>query len=865
MMRQYLEIHKQAPDALLFFRVGDFYEMFFDDAITASKALDLVLTGKDCGLEERAPMCGVPYHAVDIYIGKLVEQGFKIAVCEQVSEPNSRGIVDREITRIVTSGTVTDPGSLSDDENNYIMSIYYNKVEYGVAYADISTGDMYAMEIIGPNFDADFLNMLNTVMPSEVIVNGILYQSEKIKADAEKVLSRPIAPLQAKYFVLDNCEAIITRQLNVFSINAAGLEKRDCMIKACGALLSYLKETQKNSLSQISKIEIVSPSKTMLLDASTKRNLELTEAMRGGGKRGSLLAVLDSTVTAIGARTLRKWVTEPMLSKSAIAARHNAIEELLSDSLLIDELREAMGSVHDIERMQPKITSANIRGKDLLKLKRSIEVLPKISALLGECGGEMLAELFAKLDVLADVGALLSSAVDEECSNDIADGTLIKAGFSAELDELKAMSDNIKTILSDIEAREREQTGIKNLKIKYNKVFGYFIEVTKSNLPSVPAYFQRRQTLVNAERFITDELKEVEEKLYGAHDRILEIEATLYAEIVEKLRSEMGRIKATAETIGILDAITSFAFVSLKNGYVRPNINDNGVIEIIGGRHPVVEDILGREAFIPNDTLINEDSDRMAIITGPNMAGKSTYIRQVAVITLMNQIGCFVPAERADICIVDRIFTRVGASDDLASGQSTFMVEMGEVSNILKYATSRSLVILDEVGRGTSTLDGLSIAWAVAEFLSDKESRACKCLFATHYHELTQLENLLSGVVNYSIETLQNIDGVVFLHKIRRGSADKSYGIEVARLAGLPEVVLLRAEEILQQLESEQERGKSKKSRKSTKKTPSINETYNLLNYRDSQLAEEIRTLPLDEMTPIEVMSYVAKLKRELT
>ncbi|MBE6039014.1 MAG: DNA mismatch repair protein MutS, partial [Anaerofustis stercorihominis] len=758
MMQQYLKIHEQEPDALLFFRVGDFYEMFFDDAITTSKELDLVLTGKDCGLEERAPMCGVPHHAIDVYVAKLVEKGYRVAICEQMTPPG-KGIVEREIVRVVTSGTVTDPSALKEDKNNYIMSIYYNKLEYGIAYADISTGEMCARVISGNNADERFFGLLGVLLPSEVIVNGTFYQSPHIKERAEMILSRNVAPLKSKYFITENCISEITRQLNVYSINATGLEKHDSAIKSCGALLSYIRETQKGSLSQISKIDMKLGDELMVLDYATKRNLEITETMRLAEKRGSLLWVLDNTVTAIGARTLRKWLGEPLLSKTEIEKRHDSVSYLVDDIFLIEDIQRNLEKMSDIERLLPRLNNRTIKGRELLSLASTISAIPKMRDLLINARDAILKDICLDTDDLSDLGSLIELAISEDCSNNIGDGTLIKYGYNRELDELKDIKDNIGQILAEIEAREKESTGIRNLKIKYNKVFGYFIEVTKSNLDMVPDYFIRKQTLVNAERFVTEELKEIEYKLLTAHDKVSEVETAIYNDILDKLNANIARIKDTSERIGILDTLCSLAYTSYKNKYVRPYINEEGIIKIEQGRHPVVESLIGRSKFIPNDTYLDMKDNTMAIITGPNMAGKSTYIRQVAIIALMNQIGCFVPASDASLCIVDRIFTRVGASDDLAAGQSTFMVEMGEVSNILKNASRNSLVILDEVGRGTSTLDGLSIAWAVAEFLADKEMRGCKSLFATHYHELTQIVNTSPGIVNYHIATEQTIDG----------------------------------------------------------------------------------------------------------
>lgn len=865
MMQQYLKIHEQVPDAILFFRLGDFYEMFFDDAVTASKLLDITLTGKDCGLDERAPMCGVPYHAVDVYIAKLVDKGYKIAICEQVSDPkDSKGIVDREIVRIITSGTVTDGKALKENDNNYLMSVYYNKLQYGIAYTDVSTGETYACALEGENADADFLNLLNVITPSEILINTVLYQHNEIRNLGEVICKTAFTPFPIKYYNYENCVQEITRQLNVYSLNATGIDKNEAVIKACGALFSYLRETQKTALKHINKILIFDNNTIMHLDYATKKNLELTETIRSQEKKGSLLWVLDKTVTSSGARTLKQWINEPLLNKKMIGERHDVLSEMTADIMLIEDIQFFLKNISDIQRLCSKISYATVNGKELLALKETAFLMPKIKLLLRNAFSGLLIEIRDNLDDLSDIAQLIEDSINLECPVSIKDGDLIKQGYSKEADELRNLKNNAKEILASIELKEKEKSGIKNLKIKYNKVFGYYFEITNSNLESVPDHFIRKQTLVNAERFYTQELKEIEVKLLSAHEELSRLEFALFNEVVDTIASQMQRLQNTAKYIGILDALCSLSIVSYKNKYVRPYLNDEGKIHLTGGRHPVIEAMTNREFFIPNDMHLDNDLNRMSIITGPNMAGKSTYIRQAAVISLMCQIGCFVPCEEADMCIVDRIFTRVGASDDLASGQSTFMVEMSEVSNILKYATKNSLVILDEVGRGTSTFDGLSIAWAVAEFLSDKEILGCKTLFATHYHELTELESI-DGIVNYSISIKQTDDGVIFLHKIKQGCADKSYGIEVAKLAGLPNIVVERAEEILELLEENEEKNKKNKEKK--KKTVSIyteaNE-INLLNYKNQTVLEEIKKLPINEMTPVEVMNYIAKLQNEL-
>lgn len=864
MMQQYLNIHEQVPDAILFFRLGDFYEMFFDDAITASKALDIVLTGKDCGLDERAPMCGVPYHAADNYVAKLVEKGYKVAICEQISDPKeSKGIVDREIIRIITSGTVTEGKNIKENDNNYLMSVYYNKLEYGVVYSDISTGETSAVYLSGDRADADFYDLLSKIMPAEILVNTTLYQTPSVKSQSELISKTPFTPLSSKYFNLDDCIQQITRQLRIYSLNASGLEKNEPQIKACGALFRYLEETQKNSLAHINKVNVIHGNQYMHLDFSTKRNLEITETMRSQEKKGSLLWVLDQTVTAVGARTLKHWLNEPLIDLSAIKSRHDALSELTGDIMLTEDMMSILKQTADIQRLCSKISYMTVNGKDLLALKETLFLIPKIKLILKDCRSEILEDIYNSLNDLSELSELIGSAINVDCGVAVKDGNLIANGFHPQVDELKNLRDNARSVLAELEKKEKEKSGIKNLKIKYNKVFGYYIEVSNSNIGMVPDYFIRKQTLVNAERYYTQELKEIENKLLNANEELIDLEYRLFAEIVEKTAERIPDLQKNAQLIGTLDVLCSLGYVSYKNRYTRPYLNTKGILHITGGKHPVIEQMIESENFIPNDTLLDMEQNRMSIITGPNMAGKSTYIRQVAIISLMCQIGCFVPCEEADLCIVDRIFTRVGASDDLASGQSTFMVEMSEVSNILKYATKNSIVILDEVGRGTSTLDGLSIAWAVAEFLHDNERIGCKTLFATHYHELTELENG-NGIVNYSIDVKQSADGILFLHKIKRGSCDKSYGIDVAKLAGLPNPVIERAEELLQLLEENESNTNKKRTTKPRVSPSRQNNTENLLNFKALTAADEIKNLPINDMTPIEVMNFIAKIKSDL-
>ncbi len=860
MMEQYIKIHEQAPDALLFFRLGDFYEMFFDDAIIASKVCKLTLTGRNNGKDEhgnrqKAPMCGVPYHSVDSYIGMLVDAGYKVAICEQVSDPKlPQKLVDRQIVRILSSGTVIDDTILKEDKNNFLMCIYYDKLTYGIAYADISTGETFAHFINGENADEKFLNFLNSVSPSEILVNSILYKSSQLKQNAERILKKSLTPYASEYFSRPECENIIKEQFEAFSLKSLGIEDAPQTIKALGGLLLYLHMTQKNSLKHINHVQFVKPKQHMYLDYATLSNLELTQTIRGSEKKGSLLWVLDKAATPAGSRRIRNWINEPLTDKDEIIKRHDVLDELTSDIVLNEDIRELLKLIGDNQRIVSKISYGKINGRELIALKESIFLLPRLKKCLLKITSPYLKLLRDNIDDMSDMWELLDKAVDDECTANVNDGKLIKKGFDKEIDEYRELNDNVKQILADLLARERMSSGIKNLKFGNNKVFGYYFEVSKGNINNVPAHFIRRQTLTNGERYITEELKEIEEKVIKSQENLLSKEKQIYEMIINFLNNNISRLQSTAKILSEIDALCSFAKISHANNYVRPELNDDGIISISDGRHPVVEAI-AKDQFIPNDTYLNGRDSRIMIITGPNMAGKSTYIRQVAIIALMNQIGCFVPCSQANLCIVDRIFTRVGASDDLSSGQSTFMVEMSEVANILKNATEKSLVILDEVGRGTSTADGLCIARAVTEYLF---SLKCKTLFATHYHELIEMESI-EGIVNYSITTKQTDTGIVFLHKIQRGGSDKSYGIDVAKLAGLPLSVTKRAQELLYSYESGPKRNKNK-SRNDISEFPEVN----LLNYAQLNAAKEIRDLPIDEMTPIEVMNFVAKLKKDL-
>ncbi|WP_294467833.1 DNA mismatch repair protein MutS [uncultured Anaerofustis sp.] len=880
MMKQYLQTHEEVPDTILFYRLGDFYEMFFDDAKTASKELDLVLTGRDCGLEEKAPMCGVPYHSADTYIAKLVEKGYKVAICEQVEDPKTaKGLVKREVQRVISPGTITEGKMLKEGENNYIMCIYYNKLEFGVTYCDITTGEFNVLSLSGENRENELLSLLSRINPAQIIVNTILFEDLDLKKNISNVTKVMLEPHPLNYFFHDKAKEYILNQFNVYSLSSIGLDNNEIIVRSAGALLKYLDETQKRALIHINEIKINEDKDYMHLDYSTKRNLEIVENLRTNNKKDTLLDVLDNTITSMGARELKKWVLEPLTNKDKIILRQDAIKLFIDDVMILEDISSNLKYVKDMERIISRLSLDIANGRDLLALKESIGVIPRIRILLSKLmkDSPLLSEIYTKLDELSDIYDLIESSIDDDCQVSLKNGGIVKLGYSEEIDELKNLKNNSAQILANIEKDEKEKTGIKNLKIKYNKVFGYFLEVTSSYASLVPDYFIRKQTLANSERYFTEELKDIEVKLLSVEEKLKEKEYKIYVDIKNEVLKNIKRIQMTAKMIAVIDAVISLAVVAKKNHYVKPTITENGSMIIKEGRHPVVEKITGLDNFIHNDTLLDNEDNRMLIITGANMAGKSTYIRQVALISIMAQIGSFVPATSASISIVDRVFTRVGASDDLASGQSTFMVEMSEVSNILKYATKNSLVILDEVGRGTSTFDGLSIAHAVIEYLLDKSKIGAKTLFATHYHELTELEGEQNGVKNYSIRLESNGDEIVFLRKIERGGIDKSYGIEVGKLAGLPDEVIKRSMQILDVLEENEETYKSKIDAMNAHIRMSNNSFTQLSieqNPDDEKLKEKytlskkavnkIKTLPIESMSPIEVMNFVYELKQSL-
>ena len=871
MMEQYVATKEKYKDCILFYRLGDFYEMFFDDAILASKELEITLTGKDCGMEERAPMCGIPFHAADTYINQLVKKGYKVAIGEHVEDPKlAKGLVKREVIRIVTPGTNLSSESLEESKNNYLMCISYVGKNYGISVTDLSTGVFKTCQIQQAEKVVDEINKFQ---PSEVLYQAGVEQVEEIHAVCERLqVSHTEAP--DYYFNLETDEETLKRQFHINSIEGLGLKDSPACVASCGALMQYLHETQMSSLSHINHIETYSVDSFMILDSATRRNLELTETLRDKQKRGSLLWVLDKTKTAMGARKLREFVEQPLLYKDAIEKRLDAIEAINKELIVREELREYLNTIYDLERLLTRIALKTANPRDLLAFKTSIQYLPDIYNLLRELPCERINEIYEDYDSLEDLYDLLEQAIVEEPPVSIKEGGIFKQGYRDEIDELRLAKTECKTWLADLESKEREKTGIKGLKIKYNKVFDYYFEVTNSFKSLVPDYFIRKQTLVNAERFTTDELNTLSGKILGAEDKLYALEYDCYVELREKLAAALVRVQKMAGYIAELDALCSLAYVADKNNYVRPSLNTDGVIDIKGGRHPVVEKMLANDSFVENDTYLNNAESRISIITGPNMAGKSTYMRQTALITLMAQIGSFVPAESANIGLCDRIFTRVGASDDLASGQSTFMIEMNEVANILRNATKDSLLILDEIGRGTSTFDGLSIAWAVVEYIADPNILGAKTLFATHYHELTELEGKLSSVNNFCIAVQEEGDDIVFLRKIIKGGADRSYGIQVARLAGVPEPVLKRAREICNELIDSDIITKVKDIdikpalSEHPKKKEARSSDYEQLSLFSSPvemtIANELKTMDLNNMTPIKAMLYLQELQERL-
>ena len=872
MMAQYMETKKQYSDCILFYRLGDFYEMFFDDALTASRELEITLTGKECGLEERAPMCGVPYHAVDSYLSRLVQKGYKVAIAEQMEDPKlAKGLVKREVIRVVTPGTITSAQALDETKNNYLMGIVYLADKMGVSVADITTGDFLVTEV---STDRALFDEINKFSPAEVICNDAFSMSGISLEDLKDRYHFTVSALDSHFFQDDSCRRVLREHFKVGSLEGLGLGDYDCGVIAAGAVLQYLYETQKSTLDHLTTIVPYATGNYMVLDSSTRRNLELLETMREKQKRGSLLWVLDKTRTAMGARLLRTWIEQPLISREEILKRQNAIEELNLNYISREELGEYLNPVYDLERLIGRISYKTANPRDLLAFRNSIAMVPHIKRLLGEFTSDALKELEQELDPLEDLEDLITRAIVEEPPIAVREGGMIRDGYNEEADRLRHAKTEGKTWLAELEARERESTGIKNLKVKYNKVFGYYFEVTNSFKDLVPEYFIRKQTLTNAERYTTDELKNLEDVILGAEDKLFSLEYDLFCGVRDAIAAEVVRIQKTARAIAAVDVFVSLSVVATRSNYVKPQINEKGTIQIKGGRHPVVEKMMRDDMFVANDTILDNSRNRISIITGPNMAGKSTYMRQTALIVLMAQIGSFVPADQANIGICDRIFTRVGASDDLASGQSTFMVEMTEVANILRNATRNSLLILDEIGRGTSTFDGLSIAWAVVEHISNTRLLGAKTLFATHYHELTELEGLMSGDTNYCIAVKEQGDDIVFLRKIVKGGADKSYGIQVAKLAGVPDSVISRAKELVEQLVDsdltartrEIAEGNAPAGHKPVPKPDDVEMSQLTLfdTVREDDIIEELKNLELGNMTPIDALNTLYRMQTKL-
>ena len=871
MMQQYLETKNTYKDCILFYRLGDFYEMFFEDAITASKELEITLTGKNCGLPERAPMCGVPHHAVEGYLNKLVTKGYKVAICEQVEDPKAaKGIVKREVVRIVTPGTNTNPQAIDERKNNYIMCITYLPEKIGISVADVTTGDYFVTEVENLKKLTDELMKYS---PSEIICNDAFLFSGIDAEDLRGRLHICVNALEPHYFDDDACKKCLMKHFKVNVLTGLGIEDFPVGVIASGALLLYLYETQKNDLSHFTHLTPYLPSKFMLLDSSTRRNLELTETLREKQKRGSLLWVLDKTRTAMGGRCLRSYIEQPLIEKDAINARLDAIEELNKDTVSRDEIREYLNPIYDLERLLGRISYKTANPRDLIAFASSLKMLPHIKTVLDGFEKELLNQINEDIDDLQDIFHLIDDSITEEPPILVREGGIIKDGFNELIDNLRRAKTEGKTWLAKLEEEDRQRTGIKNLKIKYNKVFGYYFEVTNSYKDLVPEDYIRKQTMANAERYTTPKLKELEDTILNAEDKLVSLEYELFCEIRDAIACEIERIQRSAKAIAKLDVFTSLSFVSERNGYVRPKLNDKGVIDIKDGRHPVVEKMIVNDMFVSNDTYLDNGNHCISVITGPNMAGKSTYMRQTALIVLMAQIGCFVPALKANIGIVDRIFTRVGASDDLSSGQSTFMVEMNEVANILRNATSNSLLILDEIGRGTSTFDGLSIAWAVIEHISNRKFLGAKTLFATHYHELTELEGKMNNVNNYCIAVKEKGDDIVFLRKIVKGGADKSYGIQVAKLAGVPDIVINRAKEIVSELcdnditEKIQNitiGNKTEGKKNLLPKDEDLDQLSLFDTVKDEDIINEIKELDISNLTPIDALNTLDRFKRKL-
>ena len=873
MMTEYLKTKEQYKDCILFYRLGDFYEMFFDDALTASRELEITLTGKECGLEERAPMCGVPYHALESYLTRLVQKGYKVAIAEQMEDPKqAKGLVRREVIRVVTPGTLTSSQALDETKNNFLMGIVYMGDCFGIASCDITTGDFFVTEV---KSERELFDELAHFTPSEIVCNDAFFMSGIDMDELKNRCQAYLSSLDPRFFSDEGCRKVLKEHYRVASLEGLGLGVYPVGTIAAGAVMEYMYETQKNDLSHITAITPYSTGQFMVLDISTRRNLELLETLREKQKRGTLLWVLDKTKTAMGARLLRSFIEQPLIYREEILNRQNAVEELNLNYISREELREYLNSIYDLERLIGRISYKTANPRDLLAFKNSLDMLPYIKDLLKDFTSQILKNIWEDLDPLEDIRDLIAAAIVDEPPISVREGGMIREGFHEETDRLRNAKTEGKTWLAELEVKEREKTGIKNLKIKFNKVFGYYFEVTNSFKDLVPDYFIRKQTLVNAERFTTPELKELEDVILGAEDKLVSLEYELFCQVRDQIAAEVLRIQKTAKAVAGIDVFASLSLVATRNNYCKPKINEKGVIQIKNGRHPVVEQMMRDDLFVANDTYLDNGKNRISIITGPNMAGKSTYMRQTALIVLMAQIGSFVPAEEANIGLCDRIFTRVGASDDLASGQSTFMVEMTEVANILRNATKHSLLILDEIGRGTSTFDGLAIAWAVVEYICNTKILGAKTLFATHYHELTELEGALAGVNNYCIAVKEQGDDIVFLRKIIKGGADKSYGIQVAKLAGVPEGVIQRAKELVEELSNADITAKAKEiaeananaSQRKPVPRPDDVELSQLTLFdtvREDDIIKEIGEMELGSMTPIDALNTLYRLQTRL-
>ena len=871
MMVHYCQTKCAYKDSILFYRLGDFYEMFFEDAKTVSRELELTLTGKDCGLSERAPMCGIPYHAAETYINRLIDKGYKVAICEQVEDPKTaKGIVKREVTRVVTPGTNLNMQELDEGKNNYLMAIVCVGDHFGVSTADITTGDCYVTEI---DEERKLWDEINKFLPAEIICNDAFLVSGVDVDDLRNRLHISVFALESWYFGDDLCKQTLLEHFKISSLEGLGLADYDSGVIAAGSLFRYLLDTQKNTMEHMNKIIPYTTDRYMVIDSSSRRNLELVETLREKQKRGSLLWVLDKTKTAMGARMLRSFVEQPLIDADAINERLDAVTELNMQAMLREEIREYLNPVYDLERLVSRISYRSANPRDLLAFKMSLEMIPHIKNLLANFTSPLLVRINEQMDDLEDLYTLLEASITEDPPLAVKEGGIIREGYNEQVDTYRNSKTQGKSWLAQLEAEEKEKTGIRNLKIKYNKVFGYYLEVTNSFKDLVPEYYTRKQTLTNAERYITPKLKELEDMILGAEDKLFALEYDLFCQVREELAAQIPRIQETAKAIAQLDVYASLSVVAQRNNYVRPTVNTKGVIDIKNGRHPVVEKMINNDMFIANDTYLDNGSKRVSVITGPNMAGKSTYMRQTALIVLMAQIGSFVPAEKAKIGVVDRIFTRVGASDDLASGQSTFMVEMTEVANILRNATAKSLLILDEIGRGTSTFDGLSIAWAVIEHISNTKLLGAKTLFATHYHELTELEGKIPGVNNYCIAVKERGDDIVFLRKIVKGGADKSYGIQVAKLAGVPDSVLDRAKELVDELVHTDITSTFKDLAENSRKTKPKAVHYDEVDLeqislfdtvQDQDIIEELKNLDITMLTPMDAMNTLYRLQNKL-